>query len=103
MVLLSLLPKLEMGPGGAVLGRCFSAFWCFPVVPAIEKLLSSCWKEKFLGRSSVETKDVKGEGPCGWARGRHLNPLPFSRPAGQFLGFLTPSHMTCAPLAAAWP
>uniref|UniRef100_A0A9L0TKA7 SRY-box transcription factor 13 n=1 Tax=Equus caballus TaxID=9796 RepID=A0A9L0TKA7_HORSE len=30
------------------------------VVPAIEKLLSSDWKEKFLGRSSVETKDVKG-------------------------------------------
>lgn len=30
------------------------------VVPAIEKLLSSGWKEKFLGRSSVETKDVKG-------------------------------------------
>ncbi|XP_042114088.1 transcription factor SOX-13 isoform X1 [Peromyscus maniculatus bairdii] len=30
------------------------------VVPAIEKLLSSDWKERFLGRSSVETKDVKG-------------------------------------------
>uniref|UniRef100_A0A8C6D063 SRY-box transcription factor 13 n=1 Tax=Moschus moschiferus TaxID=68415 RepID=A0A8C6D063_MOSMO len=30
------------------------------VVPAIEKLLSSDWKEKLLGRSSVETKDVKG-------------------------------------------
>ncbi|KAM4862123.1 transcription factor SOX-13 isoform 2-T2 [Thomomys bottae] len=30
------------------------------VVPAIEKLLCSDWKEKFLGRSSVETKDVKG-------------------------------------------
>ncbi|KAM4814314.1 transcription factor SOX-13 isoform X1 [Urocitellus parryii] len=29
------------------------------VVPAIEKLLSSDWKERFLGRSSVETKDVK--------------------------------------------
>ncbi|CAH7203216.1 transcription factor SOX-13 isoform X2 [Phodopus roborovskii] len=30
------------------------------VVPAIEKLLSSDWKERLLGRSSVETKDVKG-------------------------------------------
>lgn len=30
------------------------------VVPAIEKLLSSDWKERFLGRSSVEAKDVKG-------------------------------------------
>ncbi|XP_069897859.1 transcription factor SOX-13 isoform X3 [Dipodomys merriami] len=30
------------------------------VVPAIEKLLCSDWKERFLGRSSVETKDVKG-------------------------------------------
>ncbi|XP_067585447.1 transcription factor SOX-13 isoform X6 [Pseudorca crassidens] len=30
------------------------------VVPAIEKLLSSDWKERFLGRSCVETKDVKG-------------------------------------------
>lgn len=30
------------------------------VVPAIEKLLSSDWKERFLGRNSVETKDVKG-------------------------------------------
>ncbi|KAM7335927.1 hypothetical protein ACRRTK_004420 [Alexandromys fortis] len=30
------------------------------VVPAIEKLLSSDWKERFLGRSSMETKDVKG-------------------------------------------
>ncbi|XP_016043652.1 transcription factor SOX-13 isoform X2 [Erinaceus europaeus] len=30
------------------------------VVPAIEKLFSSDWKERFLGRSSVETKDVKG-------------------------------------------
>lgn len=30
------------------------------VVPAIEKLLSSDWKDRFLGRSSVETKDVKG-------------------------------------------
>ncbi|XP_073073202.1 transcription factor SOX-13 isoform X3 [Manis javanica] len=30
------------------------------VVPAIEKLLSSDWKERFLGRCSVETKDVKG-------------------------------------------
>lgn len=30
------------------------------VVPAIEKLLSSDWKERFLGRGSVETKDVKG-------------------------------------------
>ncbi|XP_037680911.1 transcription factor SOX-13 isoform X2 [Choloepus didactylus] len=30
------------------------------VVPAIEKLLSSDWKERFLGRSSVESKDVKG-------------------------------------------
>ncbi|XP_059530857.1 transcription factor SOX-13 isoform X2 [Myotis daubentonii] len=30
------------------------------VVPAIEKLLSSDWRERFLGRSSVETKDVKG-------------------------------------------
>ncbi|XP_062971059.1 transcription factor SOX-13 [Cynocephalus volans] len=30
------------------------------VVPAIEKLLSSDWKEKFLGRNSMETKDVKG-------------------------------------------
>ncbi|TEA30987.1 hypothetical protein DBR06_SOUSAS9610028 [Sousa chinensis] len=29
------------------------------VVPAIEKLLSSDWKERFLGRSCVETKDVK--------------------------------------------
>ncbi|XP_008575575.1 PREDICTED: transcription factor SOX-13 isoform X3 [Galeopterus variegatus] len=29
------------------------------VVPAIEKLLSSDWKEKFLGRNSMETKDVK--------------------------------------------
>uniref|UniRef100_A0A8C0X9A2 HMG box domain-containing protein n=1 Tax=Castor canadensis TaxID=51338 RepID=A0A8C0X9A2_CASCN len=33
---------------------------CLPVVPAIEKLLCSDWKERFLGRSSVETKDVKG-------------------------------------------
>ncbi|XP_058929093.1 transcription factor SOX-13 isoform X4 [Kogia breviceps] len=30
------------------------------VVPAIEKLLSSDWKERFLGRSCVEAKDVKG-------------------------------------------
>ncbi|XP_048213112.1 transcription factor SOX-13 isoform X2 [Perognathus longimembris pacificus] len=30
------------------------------VVPAIEKLLCSDWKERFLGRSLVETKDVKG-------------------------------------------
>nr|XP_010347211.1 LOW QUALITY PROTEIN: transcription factor SOX-13 [Saimiri boliviensis boliviensis] len=30
------------------------------VVPAIEKLLSSDWKERFLGRSSMEAKDVKG-------------------------------------------
>lgn len=30
------------------------------VVPAIEKLLSSDWKERFLGRSNVEAKDVKG-------------------------------------------
>ncbi|EHB10528.1 Transcription factor SOX-13 [Heterocephalus glaber] len=30
------------------------------VVPAIEKLLSSDWKERFLGRNSVDTKDVKG-------------------------------------------
>lgn len=30
------------------------------VVPAIEKLLSSDWKERFLGRSSVEAKEVKG-------------------------------------------
>ncbi|XP_075853049.1 LOW QUALITY PROTEIN: transcription factor SOX-13 [Microcebus murinus] len=30
------------------------------VVPAIEKLLSSDWKERFLGRDSVEAKDVKG-------------------------------------------
>ncbi|XP_071063762.1 transcription factor SOX-13 isoform X7 [Dasypus novemcinctus] len=30
------------------------------VMPAIEKLLSSDWKERFLGRSSVESKDVKG-------------------------------------------
>lgn len=30
------------------------------VVPAIEKLLSSDWRERFLGRSSVEAKDVKG-------------------------------------------
>ncbi|XP_045391967.1 transcription factor SOX-13 isoform X2 [Lemur catta] len=30
------------------------------VVPAIEKLLSSDWKERFLGRNSVEAKDVKG-------------------------------------------
>lgn len=30
------------------------------VVPAIEKLLSSDWRDRFLGRSSVETKDVKG-------------------------------------------
>uniref|UniRef100_H0X5Q9 SRY-box transcription factor 13 n=1 Tax=Otolemur garnettii TaxID=30611 RepID=H0X5Q9_OTOGA len=28
--------------------------------PAIEKLLSSDWKERFLGRNSLETKDVKG-------------------------------------------
>ncbi|XP_069315754.1 transcription factor SOX-13 isoform X2 [Eulemur rufifrons] len=33
---------------------------CLPVVPAIEKLLSSDWKERFLGRNSVEAKDVKG-------------------------------------------
>nr|XP_021532969.1 transcription factor SOX-13 [Aotus nancymaae] len=30
------------------------------VVPAIEKLLSSDWKERFLGRNSMEAKDVKG-------------------------------------------
>lgn len=30
------------------------------VVPAIEKLLSSDWKERFLGRGNVEAKDVKG-------------------------------------------
>ncbi|XP_049626588.1 transcription factor SOX-13 isoform X2 [Suncus etruscus] len=30
------------------------------VVPAIEKLLSSDWKERFLGRSAMETKDIKG-------------------------------------------
>ncbi|XP_004578792.2 transcription factor SOX-13 isoform X3 [Ochotona princeps] len=30
------------------------------VVPAIEKLLSGDWKERFLGRSSMEAKDVKG-------------------------------------------
>ncbi|XP_077013597.1 transcription factor SOX-13 isoform X2 [Tamandua tetradactyla] len=30
------------------------------VVPAIEKLLSSDWKERFLGKSSVESRDVKG-------------------------------------------
>lgn len=41
---------------------------CLPVVPAIEKLLCSDWKERFLGRSSVETKDVKGESP--WNAGR---------------------------------
>ena len=49
--------------------------WCLLVVPAIEKLLSSDWKERFLGRSSVETKDVKGEGGGGG-----LTPFPFSQP-----------------------
>ncbi|XP_044531698.1 transcription factor SOX-13 isoform X2 [Gracilinanus agilis] len=30
------------------------------VMPTIEKLLSSDWRERLLGRSTVETKDVKG-------------------------------------------
>lgn len=51
--------------------------WYLPVVPAIEKLLSSDWKERFLGRSSVEAKDVKGEGHRGgWAGGGMTEPLP---------------------------
>nr|XP_025711108.1 transcription factor SOX-13 isoform X5 [Callorhinus ursinus] len=46
------------------------------VVPAIEKLLSSDWKERFLGRSSVETKDVKD----GQKNSSHR--WPFHRGAG---------------------
>lgn len=42
-----------------------------PVVPAIEKLLSSDWKERLLGRSCVEAKEVKGEG-----RALSLSPCP---------------------------
>lgn len=45
-------------------------------MPAIEKLLSSDWKERFLGRSSVETKDVKGKAP-GVPGGAWLSPFPF--------------------------
>lgn len=44
------------------------------VVPAIEKLLSSDWKERFLGRSSVETKDVKGAGPVCREQGQASQP-----------------------------
>lgn len=58
---------------GAWVGRWWdggsSFLWYLSVVPAIEKLLSSDWKERFLGRSSVEAKDVKGEGH-GQRRGR---------------------------------
>ncbi|XP_042689534.1 transcription factor SOX-13 isoform X6 [Centrocercus urophasianus] len=33
------------------------------VMPTIEKLLSSDWKERLLGRNAAETKEVKGEVP----------------------------------------
>lgn len=39
---------------------------CLPlgtVMPTIEKLLSSDWKERLLGRNAAETKEVKGEVP----------------------------------------
>lgn len=32
-------------------------------MPTIEKLLSSDWKERLLGRNAAETKEVKGEVP----------------------------------------
>lgn len=32
------------------------------VMPTIEKLLSSDWKERLLGRNTAESKEVKGEG-----------------------------------------
>lgn len=31
------------------------------VMPTIEKLLSSDWKERLLGKSPMETNEVKGE------------------------------------------
>ncbi|KAK2501679.1 hypothetical protein MC885_010245 [Smutsia gigantea] len=53
------------GPGGPVAASGSQEKLDFhrnlkEVVPAIEKLLSSDWKERFLGRSAIETKDVKG-------------------------------------------
>lgn len=33
---------------------------CPPVMPTIEKLLSSDWKERLLGRNTAESKEVKG-------------------------------------------
>lgn len=69
-------PSWRQGPALGGLGCCLSSPWCFPVVPAIEKLLSSDWKERFLGRCSVETKDVKGKAP-GVPGGAWLSPFPF--------------------------
>lgn len=84
---------------------CSSSLWSLLVVPAIEKLLSSDWKDRFLGRSSVESKDVKGEGH-GVGRGASA-PSPslpmLSGPGWQLLGFLVPSDLACATLAPAWP
>lgn len=51
-----------VGPGP----DCLSLYG-LAVVPAIEKLLSGDWKERFLGRSPMEAKDVKGEG---WEEGQ---------------------------------
>lgn len=64
---------LESGEVWAALwwpSPCPSLPCLLSVVPAIEKLLSSDWKERFLGRSSVETKDVKGAGPVCGEQGR---------------------------------
>lgn len=47
---------------------------CPPVMPTIEKLLSSDWKERLLGRNTAESKEVKG--------GIHLQQPPSGVPAG---------------------
>lgn len=68
---------------------------CLPlgtVMPTIEKLLSSDWKERLLGRNAAETKEVKGEVPS----------LPPRCPRGRQLCVSPPHQQACAQLCAFW-